>query len=124
MEYKFNNGKIVEVKDFDIETDMEKMFKVNLPDSLNSYVNGNGEGVWACGDKDTLNACQNDEESGIYFVKILNDSTYYPPLNCYTLIPVEMRGEKRPTAIFRELQEKYGESHREEVIERVIKAHQ
>lgn len=121
MEYKFADGRTVEVADIKEATEIKDMFKVNLPSTYENYINGNGEGVWACGDEKTKLAYDNDVSGGIYFVMILNDSGYYPDLTNKTIIPVEMRGEKRPTAIFDELKAKYGMSHREEFIEKIAK---
>lgn len=118
IKYVFNNGEVVLIEDFKIPSD-EYFFKVNLPSSKENYVSGNGEGVWACTDLISYKKYQEDKNEGIIYVKILNDSVYYNGLNCEDLIPVELRGEKRPVAIYEELLSKYGESNRKNLINNI-----
>lgn len=109
MKYNFENGCAMLVKDNEIVVpqDIDKMFKVNLPATKDEYETGNGEGVWACATASDTEKVFSDCEYEIIFVKILNDSLYYPGLKCYDIIPVELRGECRPVAMFNELQYHY-----------------
>ena len=106
---KLNTVKNLKYKDLEkndielskLEPSYSKMFRVNLPSTEKSYRNGNGEGVWCYGNEETYNALvENNVSEGIYYVKIQNDSVYFPELVCDTCIPVEARGEKRPVCPF------------------------
>ena len=105
--YEFLNGEKVEVKDFS-KPASDYYFKVNLPDTLDSYKSGNGEGVWAYTDFESYEKWKNDEKDSIIYVRILNDSIYYNGLEYGDLVPVELRGEYRPVAMYEELIGKYG----------------
>lgn len=105
--YQFSNGVCAEVQDFP-KVDSSYYFKVNLPNSQDSYESGNGEGVWAYTDAESYEKWKNDEQDAIIYVKILNDSVYYNGLEYGDLVPVELRGEYRPVAIYEELISKYG----------------
>lgn len=107
MNYKFKNGMIAEFDDIEETNSEHKMFKVNLPETQENYISGNGEGVWACGNSKTLNAWRKNKNKGIYFAMVLNDSVYYPKLKCGMIIPIEMRGDKRPVALYEELLNNY-----------------
>ena len=109
MIYEFIDGKKAEVKDIVIPKKIEDMFRVNLPSTQKEYENGSGEYVWACTDEDTLKAYREHTQDGIYFVKILSASSYYPSLKSETIIPIEMRGINRPVALYKELIDKYKE---------------
>lgn len=118
--YKYQNGNEVALPDITVPEELEKCFKVNLPSNGEDFENGNGEGVWACATEETFQAWDNNEE-GIHFVKILNDSMYYPNLSCDTVIPVELRKDARPVALLEELHHHYGDSKRDEVIQFLAK---
>lgn len=107
IDYVFKNGDIVKIKDFK-EPCREFFFKVNLPDTEVSYINGNGEGVWCYTDATSYRKWQDDYDHLIIFVKILNDSFYYTGLNYGTLVAVELRGKRRPVALYHELEDKFG----------------
>lgn len=109
--YKWKNNKVDIFNQIIIPKTNEMLFKVNLPSNAESYESGNGEGVWACGNKETFEAWEKDIDSGVYFVKMLNYSVYYPKLEYGTIVAIEMRGKKRPVAIHDELVAKYGESN-------------
>lgn len=110
IQYKNKYNKVTEIKDFTRPSE-EFLFKVNLPDSYDSYLDGIGEGVWAYTDKESYERIFKDEKEGIIYVKILNTSLYYDGLYYDTLIPVELRGKYRPVAIYEELVDKYGKSN-------------
>ena len=107
--YQFANGDCVKVQDFP-RVDSDYYFKVNLPANQDNYESGNGEGVWAYTDAESYEKWKNDEQDAIIYVKILNDSIYYNGLRYGDLVPVELRGEYRPVAIYEELVNKYGPS--------------
>jgi hypothetical protein len=114
--YAFESGEKQEVPAFKTPSDINLMFKLNLPSSRENFESGNGEGVWACTDNPTLERLNKDGTGGIYFARVLNDSVYYPTLKCDTIVAMEMRGDKRPVALYDELIEKFGKSKRDEVI--------
>lgn len=105
--YNFKDGVSVKIKDFEKPCE-DFYFKINLPDSESSYEDGNGEGVWCYTDAESYKKWEDDCYHIKIFVRILNDSFYYTGLNYGTLIPVELRGEKRPVALYDELIDKYG----------------
>ena len=117
VKYTFADGKVVDYEEipiFDVNTDDGHLFKINLSDNNEDYLNGNGEGVWAIGNRDTMKAHKDNElGNNIYFVRILNDSVYYPGLMCDTVVPIKFRGDKRPVALMSELQYRYGAGQRE-----------
>ena len=76
------------------------MIKVNVPDTHEHYISGNGEGCWAECDKAAQAAYDNDESGTVYNVFLANDSIYYPGLMCGAIVPIEMRGEYRPVVPF------------------------
>jgi len=104
--YEFENGNKVAVKDF-TKPNSECFFKVNLPNTVANYEAGSGEGVWAYTDEESYKKWLKDEKDSIVYVKILNNSMYYKGLEYGDLIPVELRGEYRPVAIYDELIAKY-----------------
>ena len=70
--------------------------KANLPGDPEAYKNGNGEGCFFLVDDETKDAYDTDA-TGAGFVGILdNDSIDYPKLKHGELLPLEMRGDKRP----------------------------
>ena len=78
--------------------------KANLPNSLEDYKTGNGEGCFFIVDQRTKDAYDKDI-SGVYYEGILdNDSIYYPKLKHGTLLPLEMRGAFRPVVPYEILQ--------------------
>lgn len=74
--------------------------KANLPQTLDAYEQGTGEGVWILVTPETKEAHDRDEAGGIYDGILDNDSLYYPGLNHGTRLPVEMRGDLRPVVPF------------------------
>ena len=84
----------------------ERYIKVNLPDNLEDYTNGNGEGVWAyiVDDKD-LEKYKTDVADEEIKVIICNDSVYYPGMIRYgDELTAELRGGKRPIVNFHMLE--------------------
>ena len=84
--------------------------KVNLPSNQESYISGNGEGVWVKVDEQTCRDYDNDGRGRFYHGELANDSIYYPGLMCGMTIPFEMRGKNRPVVKHSWLVENYGES--------------
>lgn len=117
--YTFNDGNIVSVEDFD-ENKRTFSFKVNLPSCIEDYLDGSGEGVWACIHPSISESELNNSKGAILFVKILNDSLYYNGLKYGDLIPVTPRGNNRPVALLDELIVKYGNSDKERAIKKYL----
>ena len=70
--------------------------KANLPEDPEGYERGNGEGCFFLVDDETKEAYDTDA-SGTGYVGILdNDSISYPNLKHGELLPLEMRGDRRP----------------------------
>lgn len=83
--------------------------KANLPDTLEKYESGNGEGCFFIVDQRTKDAYDNDETGGGYEGILDNDSIYYPKLKHGTRLPLEMRGTSRPVVPYEVLQQYNGE---------------
>ena len=81
---------------------MTESIKINLPQTEEDYLAGNGEGVWMLVDSETKKAYDEDAKGGRYVGILDNDSLYFPNLVHGKLIPFEMRGQDRPVAIFPE----------------------
>lgn len=113
--YTFKNGAEAEIKNIITPDDINEMFKVNLPSNNSSYKTGNGEGVWACATPEDTKKVFEDYSDEVIFVKILNDSYYYPTLKCNTIIPVKLRGKYRPIGIYDELQYHYNDGDEEDI---------
>ena len=83
--------------------------KVNLPPNEEWEKQSGGEGCFVLVTPEVKKAYDEDE-SGTNYTGILdNDSLYFPGLMHGTIIPFEMRGEKRPIVKFNWLLEHYGE---------------
>lgn len=113
--YTYQNGETATVPTIDIPETNETLFKVNIPSTKEEETNGVGEGMWACTTEESYADWENNKE-GTFFVKLLNDSVYYPPLTYGNIIPVTFRKGKRPVAIVEELHHHYGISKKEDVI--------
>lgn len=74
--------------------------KVNFPADFQSYETGNGEGMWVLVDDATYEAHQTDVAGGVFKGTLDNDSIYYPGLNHGAEVSFEMRGDKRPVALW------------------------
>lgn len=70
--------------------------KVNIPQSQEAYIEGNGEGVFVLVEDDVKRAYDTDENGTNYQGILDNTSVYYKDLTHGTTIPFEMRGEFRP----------------------------
>lgn len=79
--------------------------KVNLPNTLDSFITGNGEGCFVLVDENTKKDYDQDRGNNVRWGILNNDSCYYPNLKAGTLIPFEMRGCNRPVALYEALQE-------------------
>lgn len=104
MIYKTKDNKEIFYDDFELSTD--NSFKINLPLTEDDYKSGNGEGIWCCCSKEDLEKINNNIK-GVYLVKILNDSVYYPSLKYGTVVICGYNGDNRPVAIKDELDSKY-----------------
>ena len=74
--------------------------KVNLPNSEEKYIAGNGEGVWCLVDEDTKRAHDENETGGGYTAILDNDSLYWDGLKHGVEMPIELRGDYRPVVPF------------------------
>jgi hypothetical protein len=101
IEYTYLSGDKARIPYLD-KTNEANYIKVNLPDSAESYKSGHGEGVWAVVDDQTFVKHSNNE-NGISFAMILNDSLYYPGIDIGFVVPIELRGDKRPVVPYDEL---------------------
>lgn len=72
--------------------------KINLPETQEDFISGNGEGVWVLVDDETKAAYDKDVVGGCYFGILDNDSIYWPNLVHGTKVRFEMRGQYRPVA--------------------------
>ena len=70
--------------------------KVNLPETEDDYIDGNGEGVWVLVHEDAKIAYDTDASEGTYIGILDNDSIYYPHMKHGMAVVIEMRGEHRP----------------------------
>lgn len=79
-------------------------FHLNLPDTIENYQSGNGEGVWAvCRPKDRQDL-RYDKKEGQFIAFSCNDSVYYPgEIVIGSAILAEHRGENRPVACWDDL---------------------
>lgn len=78
------------------ENTMYYHIKVNLPPMKEWYEQGGGEGVWVIVTDEVKKAYDNDEAGTTYTGILDNDSWYYNGLVHGEVMPIEMRGEKRP----------------------------
>jgi hypothetical protein len=83
----------------------EDYFKLNLPESIESYSTGNGEGIWALTDKATKKELDEDKKQGQFIAWACNDSVYYPHIKYGSAILCEFRGGFRPVAVWDNLSE-------------------
>ena len=88
----------------------KNLIKCNLPRTPEAYEVGNGEGCFFLVDDKTKEAHDNDATEGTFFGILDNDSFDYPNLKHGVLLPLEMRGDKRPVVPLEVLQdlEEYG----------------
>ena len=114
--YTCVNGEIIKIEDVQIPDDLSKinhkLFKVNLPSNEDCFKSGNGEGVWAITTDENHKKFANNinSKNEKFLVRLLNEPIYYDSLHWGDYVLVESRGSLRPTAIYSELVEKYGES--------------
>lgn len=80
-------------------------FRLNLPESVSAYQRGNGEGIFAVCETADKKKLDNDTSGHQFIAWAANDSVYYPGrVMCGTAILAEMRGNKRPVAVWDNLQ--------------------
>jgi len=112
--YTYKNGKTTELPEIQLPKNPEKCFLIVLPDTKEEEETGNGEDIWACTTEENFTIWQNDGE-GVFFVKVMNNSYYYPGLKEGTVIPVQFLKLPKPVAMLSELEHHYGSSRRNEV---------
>ena len=81
--------------------------KVNLPDTLEAYEHGNGEGVWCLVDAETKRAHDENMTGGGYVALLDNDSWYWRGLMHGAELPIELRGDYSPVDPFEWLAANY-----------------
>lgn len=79
-------------------SDPQRKIKINLPYSRETYKTANGEGVWCyIISPEDMETYLDDTKAGrLINGVLLNDSLYFPELKHKSLVPVELRGAKRP----------------------------
>ena len=82
--------------------------KVNLPDTLEAYEHGYGEGVWCLVDEETKRAHDENKAGGGYVAILDNDSIYWRGLEHGAEMPIELRGDYRPVVPYEWLAANYG----------------
>jgi len=113
--YYFQDGREEKYEEIPLPKVSEECFLINLPSEEEDFIGGNGESIWACGTTETLEAYKNMDFEGVVYVKLMNNSMYYPNLKYKTVIPVKVEKNKRPVAYLDELNYYYGESKRDEL---------
>lgn len=81
-------------------------FKLNLPDTVDKFLSGNGEGIWATVEK-SEHYHDDDKDDCIgkhFYAYALNDSIYYPDIEYGSKVLAEHRGESfRAVAVWDDL---------------------
>jgi hypothetical protein len=106
MRYTFVNGKTVVVPHMveDAKISRKHMFKAMLPISKRQFNEGKGEAVWVTASIKTIECLSELPVGCVFFVKVLEDSCYYPSITYGTIIPVQLVTESKiPTGILNEL---------------------
>lgn len=80
--------------------------KVNIPTTEEEYEKGHGEGCWFLVNEETKKAYEEDVEGGTYNGILDNEPIEHPMLKLGDLLPIEMRGKKRPVVSLKELKKK------------------
>ena len=78
--------------------------KANLPLNEQAYRDGTGEGVWFIVNDKTKAAHDADASGARYYGILMHNSVYYPEFKPGELLPLEMRGDKRPVVPYEALQ--------------------
>lgn len=91
----------------DYKKKFRNLIKGNLTYTKESYEYSAGEGVWFIVDDETKAAYDADESGGAYEGVLANDSLYYIGLNHGVILPLEMRGNRRPVVPVEWLKEHY-----------------
>lgn len=102
---KLNYNKI---DDSYVKTHKDKYIKVNIPDSLNSYETGNGEGMWAMAtnEEDYKKIIDDNSKSELVVVQLHNDCFYYQDdIKFLDYIVVETRGFNRSVVPYSEVED-------------------
>jgi len=74
--------------------DTFRQIKVNLPDSNRGFISGNGEGIWALIlEEDGVKKYKESKLGETFYVALLNNSIYYPPLSWGNIIKVKCTGK-------------------------------
>ena len=74
------------------------LIKANLPDTLEKYESGNGEGCFFIVDQRTKDAYDNDATGCGYEGILDNDSIFYPSIDHGAIILLSLRGPDRAIA--------------------------
>jgi len=92
--------------------------KVNLPDTRDDYLAGNGEGMWAVVDsQENKDDYDTNKSKGQFHAYLANNSLYYPVLGFGSKIQCEHRGGSRAVAVWELLPDKEeAPANREKVI--------
>ena len=72
-----------------------RVMKFNIPEDIEGYQRGNGEGVWGYIENESALE-QYDKGIGEFSVILLNDTIYHPILEYGIVCVVEGRGQNRP----------------------------
>lgn len=91
--------------------------KINLPESLEGFKKGLGEGIWIEIDMSFREIYNGSTIGGSYEGKLLNDSVYYPLLEWGSTVRFELRGSNRPVAFFEDLQPYRDDTKKKEIID-------
>lgn len=87
--------------ELDVLAKKHKLVRLNLPDTIENYKSGNGEGIFAViPEKEDQEKYDADHSDGQFFAYSCSDSFYYPNIHCGDLILAEFRGSKRPIAVW------------------------
>jgi hypothetical protein len=94
---------------FDPDNVIERLIRINIPNSQWSEDEGFGEGMWVIVGNDTLTEWRKEASSGVHFASTYLNSFYFQKLKEGSVIPIKMKGGERPVAIYKELVDKFGE---------------
>ncbi|MCH7641477.1 hypothetical protein IID22_04745 [Patescibacteria group bacterium] len=93
------------------------LVKANLPDSMESWLSGNGEGMWVMIDADTKRKLDTNGAEGTFLAYLNEPCAYHPALNQEAFdfdkrtarpIEFEFRGPHRPVLVKAKLEQLLG----------------
>lgn len=96
--------------------------KVNLPSTIQTFQQGNGEGIWAVPyDDEAAHLYDEGAPEGQARFVACNNSIYYPEITFGSVVLCNFRGDKRPIAVWDDLpRTKEAEGHRKKVLDRIF----